>query len=233
MLKIIFIGPAGSGKGTQGTLITKQYGIPLISTGGLLRSRSEKNDELARHIDDTLARGGFVNDNLIFSMLKEKLAEDDCKDGFIIDGFPRNISQAKTLDEFLGESAIDAVIVLNIPRDDIFKRMIGRFECTKCKAMYNKFYGNTKVDGVCDACGSTDFSIRDDDSNIHAIVKRLDLYDRMSKELIEYYAEKNLIYSINALKDIQEIFKDIENILNKLLEQKLRELDSSNKNKRL
>jgi adenylate kinase len=230
MLRIIFVGPAGSGKGTQGALITKHYGIPVVSTGQLLREKAKDGDELGQSINDIITRGCFVDDSLIFDMLKERLARDDCKDGFIIDGFPRNISQAKILDEFLGESAIDAVIVLHITRDDILKRMLGRFECNVCRKMYNKFYNNTKADGVCDVCGSADFMIRSDDSNIHAITKRLDLYDKMSKEIIDYYTKKDLIYSINALKSVQEISEEIENILRGLLNLKL---ENSNKKKRL
>ncbi|MDR2778502.1 MAG: nucleoside monophosphate kinase [Rickettsiales bacterium] len=217
MLRIIFIGPAGSGKGTQSAFITGRYGIPVVSTGWLLREKAKDNDKLARHIDDTIASGGLIDDELIFGMLKERLAKDDCKNGFIIDGFPRNISQARILDEFLGESAVDAVIVLKIMRDVVLKRMLGRFECSSCSKMYNKFYDNTRVDGICDFCGSTNFLIRNDDSNIHAIIKRLDLYDKMSKEIIGYYDEKDLIYSIDALKNVQEISKEIEDILSKLL----------------
>lgn len=211
MFKIVMMGPAGSGKGTQSNLISQRYGLPEISTGTLLRNKVKDGDELGQKIDKIISSGDVVSDDLVFSILKEKL--ESCKNGFILDGFPRNINQAIELDEYLGSDGITHVLVLDVPEDIVIKRISGRFECKKCRKVYNRFFNNTKIEGVCDVCGSTDFSVRSDDENLKAIEKRLAIYNDMSKNIIEYYSKKNLIYFINGLKSIESISEDIENIL--------------------
>ncbi len=217
MLRIILLGPAGSGKGTQGSLISQRYRIPVISTGCLLREKIKAGDELGRQINSIISAGNYVSNDLIFDILGERLKRDDCKEGFILDGFPRNIEQAIELEnKFLGGSEIDAILVFNIPRDIVFKRTSGRFECNSCKKMYNRFFNDTKVKGVCDICGSTDFFIRSDDANVDAINRRLDIYKKMSNEIIGHYSSKNLIYYVDALKGIDEVNQDINKILDNL-----------------
>lgn len=217
MFRIILLGPAGSGKGTQGALLAQKYGIPVISTGCLLREKIKIGDELGKQINKAISAGNCVSNELIFDILGQRLEKDNCKNGFILDGFPRNIDQAIELEKkFLNGSEVDAVLVLDIPRDVVFKRTSGRYECSNCKKMYNRFFSNTKIKDVCDKCGSTSFFIRSDDANVDAINRRLDIYEKMSNEMIGYYREKNLIYSIDALKTIEEVNQDIENILNNL-----------------
>ena len=215
MFRIIMMGPAGSGKGTQSALISQKYGIPEISTGALLRQKVKDGDELGKKIDEIISSGNVVEDDLVFSILKERLEKEDCKKGFILDGFPRNSHQAIELEEYLKSRNIniDYVLVLDVPDDIVIKRISGRFECKKCGKIYNKFFGNTKTEGVCDVCGSTDFSVRKDDQDLMAIQKRLNIYKTMSNDIIDYYNKKNLIYIINGLKNIDDINKDIENIL--------------------
>ena len=215
MFRIVMMGPAGSGKGTQSALISQKYGIPEISTGALLRQKVKDGDELGKKIDEIISSGNVVEDDLVFSILKERLEKEDCKKGFILDGFPRNSHQAIELEEYLKSRNIniDYVLVLDVPDDIVIKRISGRFECKKCGKIYNKFFGNTKTEGVCDVCGSTDFSVRKDDQDLMAIQKRLNIYKTMSNDIIDYYNKKNLIYIINGLKNIDDINKDIENIL--------------------
>lgn len=215
MARIIMMGPAGSGKGTQSVMISKQYNIPIISTGDLLRERIKMEDELGKKLNEEISKGLIVSLEIIMSILCSRLEMDDCQNGFILDGFPRTVEQAIELEKLLKQdnTAIDAVLVLDVPRDVVVKRISGRFECKNCKQIYNKFYNNTKVDGICDICGSNEFNVRKDDSNIAAINKRLDIYEEMSDKIIEYYNKKNLIFHVNALKSIEEISQDIKNIL--------------------
>lgn len=215
MFRILIMGPAGSGKGTQSALISREYGIPEISTGVLLREKVKDGDELGRKIDKIISAGNFVDDDLVFLILKERLEKEDCKNGFVLDGFPRNSHQAIELEEYLKTKNIniDYVLVLDVPDDIVIKRISGRFECKKCGKIYNKFFSNTKIEGVCDSCGSNEFSVRKDDQDIVAIQKRLDIYKTMSSDIIDYYNKKNLIYIINGLKNINDISQDIKNIL--------------------
>ena len=215
MVRLIIMGPAGSGKGTQGKVISQKYGIPVISTGSLLREKSSVGDELGKQINDLISKGMIVPIDIITKILYDRLVEDDCKNGFILDGFPRTVEQAIDLEKFLSKNNIDinGVLVLNVSRDVVIKRMSGRFECKNCKTMYNKFYKNTTNEGICDVCGSTEFFVRNDDANIEAINKRLDIYEEMSSTIIEYYNKKNLIYNIDAVKSIDNISQDIDNII--------------------
>lgn len=215
MLVVVMMGPAGSGKGTQSKFISQQYNIPEISTGDLLRKKVEAGDERGKKIDDFISKGIIVPDDMMLEILYDRLKEDDCKNGFILDGFPRTIEQAIELEKFLEKlnTKISGVLVFDIPKDVVFKRTSGRFKCMKCGSVYNRFYGNTKVDGVCDNCGSKEFYTRSDDQNLDAIQKRLDIYEEMSRPIIDFYEKKDLTFFVNALKSIEEISQDIKDIL--------------------
>lgn len=215
MLVLVMMGPAGSGKGTQADFISQKYNIPEISTGNLLREKVKDGDELGKKIDSFISKGEIIPDEMMFDILNGRLKKDDCKNGFILDGFPRTIRQAIELEKFLESknTKLKGVLHFDIPRDVVFKRTSGRFECKNCKKMYNKYYNNTKSEGICDICGSNEFNIRNDDSDLEAINKRLDIYEKMSKDIINFYKEKDLIYSINAEKSIEEIRQNVENVL--------------------
>jgi adenylate kinase len=217
VVKIVFIGPAGSGKGTQSALVSKYYGIPVISTGQLLRKRVKEGDDFGTYISSLINKGIYVSNDIILSLLSERLAKDDCSKGFIIDGFPRNVEQAVMLGEHLGLNGIDAAIVLNVPREMLFDRVSGRHECGTCSTVYNKFFCKPKIEGVCDICGSNDLLMRDDDTDMETINRRLDTYENMSKAMVEYYTEKNLIYSVDAIRSIQKVFEDVRTILDSLV----------------
>ena len=221
-MRIIFVGPAGSGKGTQSSLLSKLYNIPAISTGALLRERAKENDEISVRIKDKMLVGDMVDDDIIFPILQERLSLDDCQNGFILDGFPRDERQAIILGEWLEQKnqSIDRVIVLNVPEDVVFKRITGRFECAKCGKNYNKYFSNTKVEGVCDDCQATEFKVRADDKNFDVIHKRLDIYKEMANAIINYYDKKNLICNIDALKSSSEIYQDILSDLKKISNKK-------------
>ncbi len=226
MLILVMMGPAGSGKGTQADFISQKYNIPEISTGNLLREKVKDGDELGKKIDNIISKGEIVPDEIMFEILSNRLSGNDCKNGFILDGFPRTIEQAIELEKFLESknTKLNGVLHFDVPREIVFKRTSGRFECKNCKKTYNKYYNNTKINGICDTCGSTEFYTRNDDLNLEAINKRLDIYEKMSKDMINFYNKKDLIYSINAQKTIEEIKQDVENILiniNKINEVKI------------
>lgn len=215
MLRLIIMGPAGSGKGTQAKIISQKFKIPVISTGTLLRERVAVGDEFGNKINELISNGMIVSFEVITKILYDRLGKEDCKNGFILDGFPRTIEQAIDLERFLNENKIriNNILILRVSRDIVIKRMTGRFECKDCKTMYNKFYNNTKIENVCDICGSSNFFIRNDDSNVDAINKRLDIYEEMSNKIIEYYNNKNMISIIDATQGIKDISQDIDNIL--------------------
>ncbi|MDR2760733.1 MAG: nucleoside monophosphate kinase [Rickettsiales bacterium] len=211
-MQIILIGPPGSGKGTQSALLSKFYdNIPFISTGELLREKVKSDEKFKKSVEKIISAGKMVKDEIVEELLMARLKKNDCKNGFILDGFPRNITQASYLDELLSpmEKKVDAAVVISIENDIIFKRTMGRFQCAKCKKIYNKYFSNVKVEGICDDCGSTEFIVRADDVDEKIIKRRLDAYKRMSRPIIEFYAKKNLTYFIDGTKSPDEIYQDI------------------------
>jgi adenylate kinase len=204
-------GSPGSGKGTQSALLSKRYGIPVVSTGDILRSEVKSGSSLGKMVDGIISAGKMVEDSIIQPLLEERLKNSDCKEGFILDGFPRNIEQADYLGKLLGESglAIDLVIVISLDRNLILKRLTGRFQCARCGKIYNKYFSNVKIEGVCDDCGSKSFTVRSDDVNEITTKTRLDIYEKMSEPVIEFYEKKNLTYFVDGSKSPEEIYQDI------------------------
>lgn len=215
MFNIVILGPAGSGKGIQSSLLSKYFDIPHISTGNMLRKIFERNDENSNSVRNSIEKGSLMSDDFMFDILLRRLKEGDCQNGLILDGFPRNENQAIWFDKVIPEinNKKIIIIVLDIPFDVSFKRLSGRFNCSNCGAIYNKFYGNTKVEGICDKCGSTSFYVRSDDSDVESIKKRLDIYQNMSKSIINFYSKKNLIYFIKGVNSIEEIHENIKSSL--------------------
>ncbi|MDR0571246.1 MAG: nucleoside monophosphate kinase, partial [Rickettsiales bacterium] len=217
-MKILLFGPPGSGKGTQSAMLSKFYdGIPFISTGEILREEATKTGDLAREIDTIISAGNMVEDSVIEPILERRLMEKDCENGFILDGFPRNIEQAIYLDNFLAlrNEKIDAVVVIAIDDDIVFKRTTGRFQCARCKKIYNKYFANVKIEGVCDECKSVEFIVRADDINEAVIHRRIDIYRKMSEPIIEFYEKKDLTYFVDGTKSSDEIYQDILNNFSK------------------
>ena len=227
MLNLLIIGAAGSGKGTQSSFITQKYKMPSISMGSLLRDRTKKDDELGLKIKSILEKGDLVTNDVAFSILGERLLEKDCREyGFILDGFPRNLDQAIGLEKFLEESKlkIDGILILDLDRNQIIKRLEGRYNCKKCDAPYNKYFKNTIKEGVCDNCQGTEFYVRKDDENIELINKRLTIYEQYSETIKKFYENKSLIYNIDTSGNVEEISQSIDKILINLI--------NINKNKR-
>lgn len=217
MINLIFLGAPGSGKGTQAKIISDELSLPIISTGDILRQEVQKESDIGLKAKSFMDVGDLVPDEVIISIIESKLSDSDYNDGFIMDGFPRNLSQAVKLDEMLKSinKSINSVLELDIDQDILVKRMVGRFTCSNCGEIYNKFFKNVKKEGVCDICGSSNFTYRDDD-NEETVRSRQDIYSKTSKDLINFYLTKGLIYKLDASKSSDFITKKILNHLSNL-----------------
>ncbi len=205
---IIMLGAQGTGKGTVAGILSKENGWIQLSTGDIFRENISKGTELGIEADKYISKGCLVPDEITISMVENRLEELKNEKGIILDGFPRNIEQAKKLDEILtskGEK-VDWVINLETPREEIIERMLNRRVCPKCKATYNLKLHPSKVEGICDNCGA-ELIKRADDSDAEAIEKRLEIYDTQTKPLVDFYKEKGIVIveeisqSINRLAD--------------------------------
>jgi len=212
-MNIIFLGPAGSGKGTQAVLLSKYLNTPHISIGNLLKAEVRKGNDFGKKVEKFIKEGKMVPDKLVNPFIRNILASKDCDKGFILDGFPRNLKQAIFLDEELKNlgKKIDKVFVLEIPEDVVIKRTIGRFKCGDCGTRYNEFFKKPKVEGKCDVCGSVHFVRRVDDRAESVIHKRIEIYNKETKNIINYYDKKGLLYKINGVKDVESIALEIKN----------------------
>lgn len=209
-MNIILMGPPGAGKGTQADKIVGKYNIPHISTGDMFRAAIKNETKLGLEAKSYIDAGKLVPDELTCDIVKERLANDDCQNGFLLDGFPRTIFQAETLAKTLEEMAkkIDIVINIDVPFDVLIKRLTGRRMCRNCGASYHLEFNPPKVAGVCDKCGGELYQRSDD--NIEAATARLETYTNETKPLIDFYKEKNVLKEINGLQSIDEVFVDIE-----------------------
>jgi adenylate kinase len=199
-MKLILLGAPGAGKGTVAKLLTKVDGSVQISTGDILRGAVTAGTDLGKEAKGYMDAGDLVPDQLIMNIMGERLLEDDCKNGFLLDGFPRTIPQSEALDTLLEKLGIklDMVVNLEVPRDVIYDRLTTRRTCenTDCQAIYNVKSMPSKVEGICDKCGSK--TIQRADETVEAISKRLDTYDEMTAPLADYYDKKGLLFTVKA-----------------------------------
>ena len=217
MKNIIFIAPPAAGKGTQSKLLSSEYNIPHISTGDILRNEVSKKTKLGQELNKVMTSGGLVSDEIITKLLKKRLMMDDTKNGYIIDGYPRNMNQAKILMELLKElnHKNPVVIFFDIDRDRALKRTLSRIVCPKCGASYNLLNEDLKPkkENICDLCGSS-LEIRKDDTE-DVFLKRFDTYISSTKDLIKYYEDLGLLYVIKVLdKPAEEIFMEVKKAIN-------------------
>lgn len=217
MKNLILLGPPGAGKGTQARRIQEQRGLVQLSTGDMLRAEVKAGTELGRQAGDLMAAGKLVPDQLIVDLLAKRIAEPDCADGFILDGFPRTQAQAETLDGMLAEAhhEVNCVIELKVDEDALVERITGRFSCAKCGASYHERYNRPKVDGVCDHCGSTEFSRRPDDTE-ETVRKRMAEYRQNTAPILPYYQGKGVLHTVDAMAAIEDVARQIDAILDRL-----------------
>ena len=210
MYNIIFFGPQGSGKGTQAKTISKKINIPHISSGDLLRNEIENKTKLGVEIEKILDNGDLVPDSTINQIIKNRLENPDTQNGYILDGFPRTISQAEFLDSF---SKVNYVIEIDIPKKVSIERLSYRYTCPKCGAIYHLKNVPPKQTGICDLCGTK--LVRRDDDEPKAIEERLKIYHLRTEKLINYYKEKNILYTVDGAKDANQVATDILNLIQK------------------
>ena len=216
MKNIIFIAPPAAGKGTQAKLICDFYNIPHISTGDLLREVSSSGTEEGNLLKEKMLSGVLIDDQTVLSLLENRVQKDDCQNGYILDGFPRNLSQAESLEQLNQKinKKTDAVIVLELDYEIAKNRITGRVSCSTCGHVFNdKIEAQMpEVAGICDFCGDTLTKRKDD--NEETFKKRYDTYINETKPLIEYYNKMNLVTMINSDKDSKLIFEEIQGVLN-------------------
>lgn len=212
-MRLVLLGAPGAGKGTQAKMLIEKYRIPQISTGDILRKAVADGTPLGKEAKAIMERGELVPDKIVLGLVEERLKQDDCKKGFILDGFPRNTIQAEALDKLLNniKMPLDSALSVDVPKEDLMKRLTGRRTCKSCQQMYNVYYTPPKKDGVCDKCGGELFQ-RDDDKE-ETIKKRLNVYDAQTAPLIDYYKKKGILKSVIGTGSIDEIFKKVSNIL--------------------
>jgi adenylate kinase len=208
-MKLVFLGAPGAGKGTQAKKLVDQFGIPQISTGDLLRAAVAAGTALGKEAKSYMGKGELVPDRVVLGMVEERLKQDDCKKGYILDGFPRNTSQAEALDKMLSslKMQLDAAVSVDVPFDDLMKRLTGRRTCKSCGQMYNVYFNAPKKEGVCDKCGGELFQ-RDDDKE-ETIKKRLDVYNAQTAPLFDYYKSKGILKSVSGTGSIDDIYSKI------------------------
>lgn len=212
LMRLILVGPPGAGKGTQAESIKSKYPIAHISTGDMLRDNVKRGTQLGKKAKEFMDAGKLVSDDLIIEMMRTRLAEDDAKAGFLLDGFPRTLVQAKSLDQLLKDMSInlDAVIELNVSDDVVVKRLTSRRVCSSCGAIYNAISSPTAKEGICDKCGGS--VIQRDDDKEEVIRKRLSVFHEQTSPLIAYYKESGLLHTIDAAADKDAALKCIEGL---------------------
>ncbi len=212
-MKIVMLGGPGAGKGTQAKQIAAKFNIPHISTGDIFRANIKNGTELGKKAKGYMDQGLLVPDELTCDLVVDRIAQDDAKDGYVLDGFPRTIPQAEALTKALNArgEALDYAIDIEVPDENIVKRMGGRRACLGCGATYHLMFNPPKKDGVCDVCGK-ELILRDDDKP-ETVQKRLNVYHDQTQPLIQYYSEAGILKEVDGTKDINEVFDAIVLIL--------------------
>lgn len=208
-MKIIMLGAPGAGKGTQAKMIADKYKIPHISTGDIFRANIKEGTELGKKAKTFMDKGLLVPDELVVDLVVDRVGKDDCKNGYVLDGFPRTIPQAEALDkalEAIGEK-MDYAINVEVPDENIIKRMSGRRACLSCGATYHIVHIPTKVEGICDRCGN-ELILRDDDKP-ETVTKRLQVYHDQTQPLITYYGKQDILKEVDGTMDMEDVFKSI------------------------
>jgi adenylate kinase len=219
-VNLILLGPPGAGKGTQAERLYDRYKLPQLSTGNMLRAERDAGTELGKAADKVMAAGQLVSDEIVVGIIAKRIEAPDCKAGFVLDGFPRTIAQAVALDQVLAKkgSRIDGVIEFVVDEAVLVERISGRFACAKCGAGYHDKFKQPKKKGVCDVCGSTDFTRRKDD-NAATVKARLKAYRDQTAPLLPYYENKGLLHRVDGMAAPDAVTKEIDAVLSRIRKQ--------------
>jgi adenylate kinase len=213
-MNIILLGPPGAGKGTQAQRLQSDIGMIQLSTGDMLRAAVASGSELGKKAKTVMERGELVPDELMVGLIKDRIGEPDCAKGFILDGFPRTEAQAKALDKMLEEGGhkLDDVIEMEVDEKALTERVVGRFTCAKCGTGYHEKFKPTKIAGVCDVCGSTEFTRRKDD-NAETMKTRMAAYRAQTEPLLPYYRARGVLKKVDGMAAMDEVYRQIRAIL--------------------
>ena len=212
-MRLILLGPPGAGKGTQAARIVEKYNLPHISTGDIFRKNIKEGTELGKKAKEYMDQGLLVPDELVVAIVEDRLKEDDCRNGFLLDGFPRTVNQAEELDTVLKNmnTSIDKVINIIVDKDVLIGRAVGRRICKSCGATYHVEFNPSSSEGKCDNCGGELYQ-RDDDKE-ETVKKRIEVYLDQTSPLIKYYNDKGVLVDINGEQDINKVFEDVSKVL--------------------
>lgn len=215
-MNVILLGPPGAGKGTQAKRLEERHNLVQLSTGDMLRALVASGSALGKEAKAVMDAGKLMPDELMVQMISDRIDEPDCKDGFILDGFPRTAAQAESLDEMLAKKGLklDRVIQLEVDEEALVGRITGRFSCTNCGAGYHDEFQRPKAEGVCDSCGGTEFRRRDDD-NEATVRARLEAYHAQTAPILPYYAQAGVLQGVDGMADIDEVTRQIEGVLDR------------------
>jgi len=204
-MRTVLLGAPGSGKGTQGVVLSKKYDIPQISTGDLLRAAVNAGSELGKQAKTAMDTGALVSDDIVIGLIRERISHDDAKNGYILDGFPRNIPQAEALDSMLTDlgQPLQGVVLLDVAFEELLQRLTGRRTCKDCGAIYNIHLSPSKIEDHCDSCNGPLFQRADD--NEETIGNRLKVYQDQTAPLVNYYQDQNKLHSIAGVGNVDEI----------------------------
>lgn len=216
-MKIVLFGPPGAGKGTQASSISNKYSIPHISTGDIFRNQISKMTPIGIEAKKYIDQGLLVPDEITTSIVIERLIQNDCKKGFLLDGYPRNLNQAEALGEFLlkNNDNLDTALLIDVSKEFILERMTGRRVCLSCGASYHIKFNPPKIEGKCDACGNELIQRKDDNEVI--VKERFEVYYKQTESLIKYYKDKGILSVVDGTKAINDVFKSISNVLGAII----------------
>lgn len=213
-MNLILLGPPGAGKGTQAKRLEEKHRIVQLSTGDMLRAEVASGSDLGAKAKEIMESGGLVSDDLIIDMISKRMDKDDCKSGFILDGFPRTSPQAKALDTMLSgkNMTLDHVIEMAVDDDAMVERITGRYTCAKCGAGYHDTFQKPEKDEICDSCGGTEFTRRADDNAV-TVRARLEAYHDKTAPILTYYGDKGMLKSVDGMASIDQVTEQLEKIV--------------------